>query len=278
VFSEGWPNFPMPPKAAAKAAAAKAPAAKAASKAPAPAKAAPDAKAKAQPKSPAGGGAAAAKALKAKEQNKAEEEAAAEQKKKEEAEKEEENKKAEAEAEAARKKAEEEAEAERKRKAEKANGDVVLKYSMYNEKFPIKDNKITAAEIDDVYCLSDVMPGCKIHLSAMSTEERYKVESGGDVFSYIFEEPVGTFHDLEAGETYYVYVEEDEEEFLKSQARAKHNFLGVKSEATRGEGCSCIEGNPCASECDANGNGVCLDWPNRFAVAKAHGWIGHQAK
>jgi len=31
-------------------------------------------------------------------------------------------------------------------------------------------------------------------------------------------------------------------EFLKSQERAKQNFMGVKSAKTRGEGCRCIEG------------------------------------
>ena len=31
-------------------------------------------------------------------------------------------------------------------------------------------------------------------------------------------------------------------EFLKSQEKAKQNFMGVKSAKTRGEGCSCIEG------------------------------------
>lgn len=275
----------MPPKAAAKTPAK----AKAAPKADA--KALPKADAKAKPAakapaSPAGGGAAAAKALKADaedeekkaELEEAEKQAKEEEEKKKAEEEEEERKKKEAEAEEERKKAEAEAEAERKRKAEKANGDIVLKYSMYDEKFPIKDGKITAAEIDDVYCLTDVMPGCKIHLSTKTVEEKYKIETSGGIFPYVFEEPVGTFHDVEAGETYFVFVDEDEAEFLKSQEKAKANFRGVKSAATRGETCSCIEGNPCAQECDAQGNSICLDWANRFAVAKANGWLGGQVK
>lgn len=293
----------MPPKAAKAAEPAKAsparkatPAAKAGAKAVAKASpaakvgaplatAAPVAKAgaKASQKPPAGAGrdyraidkgAAAAKALSAEKQ--AEDEEATKKKAEEMAEAEktvEEERKAEE-----LKKEEESAEAERKRKAEKATGDVVLKYNMYNEKFPIKDHSMTAAEIDGVYCLSDVMPGCKIHLSIKSVEQKYKLESAGEVFTYIFEEPMGTFHDLEAGETYFVFVEEDETEFLKSQEKSKAAFAGVESEKTRGEGCSCIEGNPCASECDAQGNSICLDWANRFAVAKANGWIGYQAK
>jgi len=283
----------MPPKAKADAK-AKAAAAKPAAKADAKAKAAPkaaspepkaaakaDAKAKAAPTSPAGGGAAAAKALRREEEEKAASAEAEEAKKEEEAKaeearlkEEEERKKAEAEAEEARKQAEEEA----ARKKAKANGDVVLKYSMYDEKFPIKDGKITAAEIDDTYCLSDVMPGCKIHLSIKDAQEKYKLECAGEVFPYVFEEPLGTFHELEAGETYFVFVEEDETEFLKSQEKAKQAWKGVKGAATRGETCSCIEGNPCVQECDANGNSVCLDWANRFAVAKAHGWLGGQVK
>lgn len=155
---------------------------------------------------------------------------------------------------------------------------MVLKYSMYAEKFPIKGGKMTAAEVDDVYCLSDVMPKCKIHLSLKSPEEKFKMVAAGELFPFINEEPAGTFTDLEAEETYFVHVDEDEAEFLKSQERAKQAFAGVRSEATRGEGCSCLEGNPCASECDAQGNTVCKDWANRFAVAKAHGWIGYQAK
>eukprot|EP00747_Dinoflagellata_sp_TGD_P167707 gnl/TRDRNA2_/TRDRNA2_192631_c0_seq1.p1 gnl/TRDRNA2_/TRDRNA2_192631_c0~~gnl/TRDRNA2_/TRDRNA2_192631_c0_seq1.p1 ORF type:complete len:319 (+),score=103.21 gnl/TRDRNA2_/TRDRNA2_192631_c0_seq1:25-957(+) len=177
-----------------------------------------------------------------------------------------------------KRKAEEAAEAERKRKEEKENGEVVLKYSMYNEKFAIKGGKCKAADVDETYCLSDVMPNCVIHLSTKDQTEMYKIMSSGETCPYIFEEPVGTFHGLEAGETYYVYIDEDQEEFLKSQAKAKQNFAGVKSAGTRGEGCSCIEGNPCAQECDMLGNQICLDFPNRFAVAKAHGWLGYQAK
>mmetsp|Transcript_10194 Transcript_10194/g.26624 ORF Transcript_10194/g.26624 Transcript_10194/m.26624 type:complete len:206 (-) Transcript_10194:74-691(-) len=75
----------------------------------------------------------------------------------------------------------------------------------------LKNGKITAAQIDDVFCLSDVMHGCSIRLSLTNCKMQ-------------------------------------------------------------------CEGTPCGSECDSNCNFVCLDWANRLAVAKAHGWIGHQAK
>merc|ERR1712150_304537 len=47
-----------------------------------------------------------------------------------------------------------------------ASGDVVLRYNMYAERFSVVEGRLHAASIDEVYCLSDVMPGCRIHLSA----------------------------------------------------------------------------------------------------------------
>lgn len=51
------------------------------------------------------------------------------------------------------------AEAERIQQ-EARNGDVVILYNMYKDPFPIKDGVLTAATIDEEYCLSDAMPGC----------------------------------------------------------------------------------------------------------------------
>ena len=34
------------------------------------------------------------------------------------------------------------------------------------------------------------------------------------------------------------------------------------------EGCSCLEGNPCADKY------ICENWDNRFDVAKRNGWKG----
>jgi hypothetical protein len=42
----------------------------------------------------------------------------------------------------------------------KNNGKVVLNYVMYNEEFAIVDGTLTQAAIDDLYCLSDAIPGC----------------------------------------------------------------------------------------------------------------------
>lgn len=55
------------------------------------------------------------------------------------------------------------AEAERIRQ-EARNGDVVILYNTYKDPFPIKDGVLTAAAIDEEYCLSDAMPGCQVRL------------------------------------------------------------------------------------------------------------------
>ena len=96
------------------------------------------------------------------ERKKAEEEAVLKAKEEEEAKRRQE----EEEEEAKRKQAEEE---EKKRlevelKA-KSNGNVRLIYEMYDQEFPIKDGSLTAAQIDEEYAMTFVMPGCHIHLS-----------------------------------------------------------------------------------------------------------------
>jgi len=47
-------------------------------------------------------------------------------------------------------------------KQEARNGDVVVLYNMYKDPFSIKDGMLTAAAIDEEYCLSDAMPGCQV--------------------------------------------------------------------------------------------------------------------
>ena len=72
-----------------------------------------------------------------------------------------ENEAAEAAAKAAEEKAAAAAEIERL-KQEARNGDVVVLYNMYKDPFSIKDGMLTAAAIDEEYCLSDAMPGCQV--------------------------------------------------------------------------------------------------------------------
>jgi len=129
---------------------------------------------------------------------------------------------------AAKRQAEEEAaaakaaaEAEAKRKKEMGNGKVVIKYEQYAEEFDIVDGSTTAAKIDDEYCLSFVMPKCKIFLSPCSPIEKTErarrarsfpspltasdryLEKGIDAFFYVEEDPKQTYQGLEKGNTYW---------------------------------------------------------------------------
>ena len=163
----------------------------------------------------------------------------------------------------------------------KPDGNVTLIYEQYNEQFPIVGGSTTHAAVDDVYCLSFVMEGCVIHLSAHDPSARRDKEIAGLPFRdiYVHEEPVGTYWGLEADATYYVYVEQqadalkrDQEETAKRLAGAAEsvvkdaygNVLDAKGRVL--ESCSCKYGNPCT---DAM---YCEDWDNRFAVAKKNGW------
>ncbi|CAN0295941.1 unnamed protein product, partial [Ectocarpus sp. 12 AP-2014] len=53
-------------------------------------------------------------------------------------------------------------------------------YEMYDENFPIKDGCISAAEIDETYCLSFVMPNCTLHLGPLGPADRYARENEGE--------------------------------------------------------------------------------------------------
>ena len=99
---------------------------------------------------------------------------------------------------------------------------------------------------------------------------------------YVSEAPIGTFSGLEAGTEYHVYVDADtaEETELREKAaagaadatlnaRAPGSDDGLRGGRLR-EGCSCLFGNPCVDQY------VCLDWDNRYEVAKANGWNGYK--
>lgn len=103
--------------------------------------------------------------------------------------------------------------------------------SMYTERFPISEHKLTAATIDETCCLSDVKPGCFIHLA-----EKEFVH--GEEHHYMKEDPPGTFQGLMADETYRCYIQGSE-----------------------GETCSCGRGAPCTNPM------ICKDWDHRFANA-----------
>ncbi|CAD8131446.1 unnamed protein product [Paramecium pentaurelia] len=76
-------------------------------------------------------------------------------------------------------------------------GEVTVKYSHYNEKFPIKDGQLLAKAIDEKYCLSFVFQG------------QYKLILKSEDKKKIFEFSRGGWDGCENGKTYYVEVEED---------------------------------------------------------------------
>lgn len=236
-------NPSNPPKAKAAA-----PAAKSRSGSATPAKAAAPA-AKSKPGAPAAKAASAAAAAEAEEKLRAEEEAKAA-----------EAAAAAAAAAEAEKKRKEEAEAELKRLAALANGEVTIKYNMYAEKFSIENHTLTAKAIDEIYCLSDVMPGCFIHLG----EKEFVY---GEEHAYVKEDPVGSFRGLMAGETYWCYVQQDPEQEKRDQEAMKQRWAGqvlgggVGDRGSEGETCSCGWGAPCTNPM------ICKDWDNRFANA-----------
>ena len=168
-------------------------------------------------------------------------------------------------------------EEEKVAKKARENGLVTLIYEMYQEKFTIKDGSIDAAIIDEEYCLSDVMPGCKIHLSRVDKKETYEEIEKDNLSVFIKEEPVGIFQDLEVDNSYYVFVVQDDTQLKldqemqrrKTEGLVKENPGLIKPDDGRGfESCSCIYGNPCLDEY------ACKDWGNRYAIATQNGWKG----
>jgi hypothetical protein len=60
-----------------------------------------------------------------------------------------------------------------------------IRYEIYDEEFPIKDGHMTAADIDEMYCLSDQMPKCRIMLSEISPRDRLKDKEGFAATGYV---------------------------------------------------------------------------------------------
>mmetsp|Transcript_13508 Transcript_13508/g.20294 ORF Transcript_13508/g.20294 Transcript_13508/m.20294 type:complete len:287 (-) Transcript_13508:231-1091(-) len=157
--------------------------------------------------------------------------------------------------------------------AAKSEGNVVVNYQMYNEEFPISENTLTAARIDEDYGLTDVMPGCRIRLSTIDSKARTTYENANNCEApWVKEDPEGTFRELLAGEKYFCIVIENPEQYAKDMEALRVRLEaegGAPVESSgRAEGCSCLYGNPCMDQY------ICKDWDNRYAVAKANGWKG----
>jgi hypothetical protein len=117
------------------------------------------------------------------------------------------------------------------------------------------------------------MPGCRIRLSTIDSKSRTLYENAydGRQAPWVREDPVGTFKDLLAGETYYCIVFEDAAQYAKDMAALQKRLEGMPQEASKSrteEGCSCLFGNPCMDQY------ICRDWNNRYAVSKKNGWKG----
>lgn len=161
------------------------------------------------------------------------------------------------------------------------NGKVVLRYEQYNEQFDIKHGSTTHENIDEVYCLSFVMPNCLIHLSKHPPAVHRKLE-GEEKYDdlYLPEVPRGTYQGLEDDQTYYVYVEQEAQQLKRDQERMRQIAAGMDGLTKKGDGlipkddgramesCSCVYGNPCVDEYG------CKDWNNRYAIAMKNGWKG----
>lgn len=156
------------------------------------------------------------------------------------------------------------------------NGLVAIVYEQYREQFPIHNGSMLAANIDDIYCLSFVMPGCRLRLSLLPPATKRERELAGENI-YVHEQPSGTYFGLHDGYIYYLYVEQDEGRLRRDQEDARVKLGSsqdsklsnlLKDDGRVLESCSCIYGDPCSDEFG------CRNWSKRFAVATANGWKG----
>ena len=170
--------------------------------------------------------------------------------------------------------------AEVSEKIQYGDGNVKLIYEQYDEMFPILNGSISQKIIDDLYCLSFMMPDCKVRLSIHNPLEIRDLEVSGNKNLYVPERPEGTYQTLTAGSTYYIYVEQKEEQLRVDQEKMRKVAAGMQgatirldfgsrlNEETREESCSCLYGNPCVNEYGCN------DWDNRSAISIKNGWKG----
>ncbi|KAJ8599376.1 hypothetical protein CTAYLR_007007 [Chrysophaeum taylorii] len=101
----------------------------------------------------------------------------------------------------------------------RGNGTCTIKYEMYDESFEIKDGSTTAAAIDDVYCLSYVMPG-----TGRPTPKIF----------YVDEEPSQTYQGLEKDAVYYAYIKEDAANFAIYQKKSREQDREGRRDDPRG--------------------------------------------
>lgn len=162
---------------------------------------------------------------------------------------------------------------------------VLVRYSHYNQGFPLRGGRLNFRDVDAEYSIAFAFPGewsCALERDGRSIPPdggklRFGTDADGDRAAYGFfsglEPPAGG---LPA--QYALVVTEDaaladapRTTFVAS-GRVAGRVLGLGgADALSGEdssSCSCLYGNPCASPYN------CADWAGRFDVARRNGWKG----
>jgi hypothetical protein len=121
-----------------------------------------------------------------------------------------------------------------------SNGEVVLKYEMYDERFVLRDGQLGpggdgglcgASYIDEEYCLSFVMPNCKIHLATVDRREVDKMADCPEKWQlFAQEDPPGTFRGLRRECSYWVVIVEDSAQARKDQERMAKVWAALDTE------------------------------------------------
>ncbi|KAL4474941.1 hypothetical protein ABPG74_001637 [Tetrahymena malaccensis] len=127
--------------------------------------------------------------------------------------------------------------------------------------FTIKDGSVSYDLVDDELALSFAYE--KGYQFFLTVEKDGKPDESISFFSQGSGKGK-TFNNLQAGTTYWCVVLKNDAAESKRKAYKvdESSFGGSKSNEKRGEGCSCLYGNPCVDQY------VCLDWNNRFTIAK----------
>jgi hypothetical protein len=156
------------------------------------------------------------------------------------------------------------------------SGQIRVQYCHHERLFDLEDGTLSVEDVDEEYCLSDVMQGCRIELTHhdpkldsnppfIDKHVRWKFDEGEWRSLYTYED--------RAPKKYWVVVIQDSRQIEKLANTQPHKDNAVTTNNEEGyfygnnvgyvEGCSCLEGNPCSEFNKYN----CKDWANRFAVA-----------
>jgi hypothetical protein len=95
------------------------------------------------------------------------------------------------------------------------DGDVVIRFNHYKNKFKIVGGALTAEAINDEYAILFAYPKSRLRLSQISPHEiKGAAEEAQKPIDFFLEKerPVGTFQELHADLEYWVIIEEDDEE------------------------------------------------------------------